>query len=446
MKKKRTQTISVLMSAWGTSACVGKSISSVLAQVLPPAWQLELLVGVDADDVTLGEVLKHQDPRMVVVSMRANVGTYQVLNTLLARARGKFIAILDSDDIAAPDRLSRSIGMFVADRSLDLVGSRCARVVEHTRRRQADQGGGPPHSTWLCRANVYWFLGGYKPMRCGGDSDFLARARNHGFKIEISKEIWVTRIIRDSSLCRDPKTKFGSRARTSAIKEVKKEQGLAPKTGTRFRLSPSPHRVLRDARRQPRLDPSLDMVPTSGWSVTRACAVGLYHAVARAGCSTVVEFGSGLSTMALAIHALRTGCSVISYEHDKTWADMIRTKLQKVGAHHLVDVRHVPLRRQTHHGVTSTSYVVGDAPKGIDFVFIDGPPAKVGRLGTLPSIASNLSNSGWTVWVHDALRQPERECVSAWKEKLPLSFTSSVSKELDHRGICTITSSPKTKS
>jgi hypothetical protein len=53
------------------------------------------------------------DPR-VLVETQANVGAHETLNRLLDRARGQYLAILNSDDRFAPDRLHRLIAALEA--------------------------------------------------------------------------------------------------------------------------------------------------------------------------------------------------------------------------------------------------------------------------------------------------------------------------------------------
>ena len=68
------------------------------------------------------------DVRIRLLELRTNVGPAEARNFAVREARGEYIAILDSDDIAERDRLEKQIA-FIVDQGADLVGS-CYRVID----------------------------------------------------------------------------------------------------------------------------------------------------------------------------------------------------------------------------------------------------------------------------------------------------------------------------
>jgi glycosyltransferase involved in cell wall biosynthesis len=100
--------ISVNMPAYNAGRHIAAAIESVLAQTLD---DLEVVVVDDgsADDTAaiVGR-LRDSDPRVRLMS-RPNTGVVGARNDALRASVGEFIAVLDSDDIARPDRLERQI-------------------------------------------------------------------------------------------------------------------------------------------------------------------------------------------------------------------------------------------------------------------------------------------------------------------------------------------------
>jgi glycosyltransferase involved in cell wall biosynthesis len=112
---------SVVMPAYNAERYVGEAIVSVLAQTLTD-WEL-LVVNDCSTDRTLEVCNSFQDPRIRVFSTPQNLNAAGARNLALEHARGEFIAFLDSDDVALPDRLERQLRAFHADPDLGFIGS-----------------------------------------------------------------------------------------------------------------------------------------------------------------------------------------------------------------------------------------------------------------------------------------------------------------------------------
>jgi Glycosyl transferase family 2 len=95
--------VSVLLSVHNDEAFIAEAISSVLRQTVR---DLELIVVDDAStDETPARLEEFDDPRVVVVRNEEQLGLAASLNAGLARAQGRYVARLDADDVAYPNRL-----------------------------------------------------------------------------------------------------------------------------------------------------------------------------------------------------------------------------------------------------------------------------------------------------------------------------------------------------
>jgi glycosyltransferase involved in cell wall biosynthesis len=105
-------TVSVIMPVYNVEAYVGDAIRSVLAQSFS---DFELIVVDDAGaDRSLAICRSFDDSRIRIVTQR-NRGLAGARNTGIALARGRYIALLDSDDLWEPRKLAIHITHLEAD-------------------------------------------------------------------------------------------------------------------------------------------------------------------------------------------------------------------------------------------------------------------------------------------------------------------------------------------
>ena len=120
--------VSVLLAAHDAEATLELAVRSVLDQTLR---DLELIVVDDhSEDGTAALLSRIDDPRLVVIRHDENRGLAASLNTGLGRARGRYLARLDADDVALSDRLERQVAALVARPGLALVGSAVLEIDE----------------------------------------------------------------------------------------------------------------------------------------------------------------------------------------------------------------------------------------------------------------------------------------------------------------------------
>ena len=119
-----SELISVIMSTYNEPEdWIRKSIESILGQTLQ---KLEFLIVCDNPNnkelINLLEEYKNKDSRIKLILNDENIGLTKSLNKALNITVGTFIARMDSDDIAASDRLEKQL-KYLKDNNLDLVGS-----------------------------------------------------------------------------------------------------------------------------------------------------------------------------------------------------------------------------------------------------------------------------------------------------------------------------------
>lgn len=160
----------------------------------------------------------------------------------------------------------------------------------------------------------------------------------------------------------------------------------------------------------------VDDLPWTGWALHKAAAVELAEFLHCRKPRTVVEAGSGLSTVVLADYAATTGAHVVSLEHDEVHAKQTRSLLAERGLDAHADVRLAPLAELDTPAGALPWY--GTAlPDGIDFALIDGPPGVIGRHAALFALRPHFAD-GWEAWLDDVNRSPEQDCLALWREHL----------------------------
>jgi len=118
--------ISVVIATYkgDNPAFLREAVTSVLEQTHK---QLEIIVVVDGplgdESAQYLEAAARCDPRVRLVTLAENAGPATARNAGIADAKGEYIAILDADDRAAPERLSKQLAYLIETGS-DLVGSK----------------------------------------------------------------------------------------------------------------------------------------------------------------------------------------------------------------------------------------------------------------------------------------------------------------------------------
>jgi glycosyltransferase involved in cell wall biosynthesis len=110
------------MSAYNASGTIGLALRSILTQTYPN-W--ELIVVDDGSTDRTAEIVSHvKDSRIRFIQEPAgNMGLASRLNQCVRLARGQYIARMDADDVAYPQRLERQVQFLEEHRDTDLLGT-----------------------------------------------------------------------------------------------------------------------------------------------------------------------------------------------------------------------------------------------------------------------------------------------------------------------------------
>ncbi|MFX1739941.1 glycosyltransferase family 2 protein [Paraburkholderia sp. A1RI_3L] len=115
--------VSVVIPAYNRAKFIGEAVESILRQTFT---RIELVI---VDDGSTDETSRvavdaaRWDPRVRIVRLERNLGVSAALNVGFRTSRGRFIARLDSDDVAAPERIDMQLNAFHANDRLVAVGS-----------------------------------------------------------------------------------------------------------------------------------------------------------------------------------------------------------------------------------------------------------------------------------------------------------------------------------
>jgi glycosyltransferase involved in cell wall biosynthesis len=173
----------------------------------------------------------------------------------------------------------------------------------------------------------------------------------------------------------------------------------------------------------------------SAWSISRPLAIELAARLESRRPRRILELGSGLSTALLAQHARRRKASVVTLEHDAAYAERTHRLLERLGLSRIVDLRVAPLRPWECPDARRRPFYDTDPGRDFDFALIDGPPVAHGRGAALFAIWDRLG-AEWDVWLDDAGREHEQDCLRLWRRHLP--FTLAI-RDLDGKGLAVLT-------
>ena len=171
--------VSVLVAAYNAERYLGAALESLFAQDYEP---LEAIVIDDgSEDGT--EAVARSFPGVEYLRQE-NSGPAAARNNGLSRAQGEFVAILDSDDLLPPNKLSVQVGHLVEHPDVDCVLGRQEWIDPPpwlTRDVVYGELDGIPLPSAVFRKQSLDEIGGFDPTyRTGEDMDLLVRLREHG--------------------------------------------------------------------------------------------------------------------------------------------------------------------------------------------------------------------------------------------------------------------------
>jgi len=235
------KTISILIAAYQAQAWLEDCLDSLFTQHLPDGWKKQVLLGIDGCDETLRLAQNINRPELDVIYLRQNQGTYITFNTLMRYANGELLCRFDADDVMQQDFLSAQIQALVAgidmtmtwstytDDKLQATSHVMAHEVYHPKHGLNRRGA---EGQFIIKREVWNRLGGFRPWRCGADTDFFKRLQLAGFSFCVIEQFLYLRRTHENSLTAHPDTNFHSSLRIS-IQKLTNEYYQQYKTGER---------------------------------------------------------------------------------------------------------------------------------------------------------------------------------------------------------------------
>jgi glycosyltransferase involved in cell wall biosynthesis len=161
--------VSVIMSTYNDAKFLPQSVESVLGQSF---GDFEFLIVDDASPDNTKSILERygqKDSRIIHWTNQTNLGLTKNLNTAIQKARGEYIARLDSDDAwSDANKLKKQIDFLEQNRDYCLVGSWAEAFSDDTKKRFTIR---YPASDSQIRGQLLWH-------NCFVHSSIMARKQN----------------------------------------------------------------------------------------------------------------------------------------------------------------------------------------------------------------------------------------------------------------------------
>lgn len=203
--------VSVVMTIYQPTPEVFHAIDSILAQTYQ---NFELIVVDDGSGPTYRSMLDQiqvRDPRIRILALESNVGTYGARNAGWLHANGRYVTGQDSDDWSHPRRLELQVSSL--DNHPELMGNWCGGLrVSSDLELTLGDGSSPVRrghlsiqaSMMIRQSPTLLTLGFFDSSRKGADTEYLERIKTmsgaNGFR-EVPETLYVTQA-RSSSLSR----------------------------------------------------------------------------------------------------------------------------------------------------------------------------------------------------------------------------------------------------
>ena len=193
--------VSVVIPLFNGERFIAGAIESVRLQTY---LAREILV-VDDGSTDGGAEVAASIPGVQVIRQE-NQGVSVARNAGVARSRGEFLAFLDHDDHWLPGKLDAQVRELTARPELGFVLCHLRYVLKGPPPRwfRAATDGSPVPgfvpSCWLVRRSVFDQVGGFDPSyRNGGDTDWLARAKDLGIRHSMLPDVLVDYHVHDTN-------------------------------------------------------------------------------------------------------------------------------------------------------------------------------------------------------------------------------------------------------
>lgn len=239
--------ISILITAYRAERWLAQCLQSIRAQRLPAGVTSEILIGVDGCAASLAAARRLKAKDMKIVVLAANNGPFVAFNTLMKLASGDWICRFDADDVMRPGflweqlrQLGKGVNMTAtwsvfADERLRPTSI----VLAHDDYRPANgEHRYGAEGCFIAERRVWDRLGGFRPWRCGADTDFRDRVIASGLDICVVEKFLYYRRVHQESLTAHPSTNFKSELRQGYIDLLGEYRLTYRQAGADYRIKP----------------------------------------------------------------------------------------------------------------------------------------------------------------------------------------------------------------
>jgi glycosyltransferase involved in cell wall biosynthesis len=120
--------VSVLCTVYNAERFLAQTIESMLSQTFQQ-WEMIIVNDASTDRSNL-IAHSYDDPRIKIIDLPSNVGRTTALNFGLEFCNAEYLAILDADDLARPDRLLRQLEFLKTNPTYGVAASWCTIIDE----------------------------------------------------------------------------------------------------------------------------------------------------------------------------------------------------------------------------------------------------------------------------------------------------------------------------
>ena len=222
MSRDSIPKVSVLMGVYNCEKYLREAIDSILNQTFS---DFEFIIIDDGSTDNSSYILKSfNDPRVTLFKQN-NSGCYKALNLGLKHAKGKYIAILDSDDISHRERLKNQFEYLenhkecvccatdtnIIDEGGKYIYTSTNSLNVKELSKQLPEKNPFTHSSLMIRKNIMLKIGGYKDVKYGGDVIALIDLQKYGELHILNKPLCYYRLRQgsvDSNMSRNLNNKL----------------------------------------------------------------------------------------------------------------------------------------------------------------------------------------------------------------------------------------------
>ena len=198
--------VSIIMPSYNNARYIFRAINSALSQ---QGVNIELIIVDDGSTDNSVEIAKDVAKKLSnirVIPLLRNFGCYYARNIGISYAKGNYIIVHDSDDIAHPEMILRQLS-FLKQRS-DKVA--CQSKIQKWDMSISTQLSKPVYgeNTLLWKKEIIQSIGWYDSVRYGGDTEFRYRIKKvfGDSSIGLVNDVLYARRTRESSLTTSTKT------------------------------------------------------------------------------------------------------------------------------------------------------------------------------------------------------------------------------------------------